>query len=76
MKGAASEMTSARSWPSGARFQTIQKAVGCSIGLEGVDPQAYAFDDLRRELKFATPRRLFAVAQALQQGMSIARSTT
>jgi carbamoyl-phosphate synthase large subunit len=68
MKSVGEVMAIGRTFP-----EAVQKAVRMlDIGLKGVDPQAYAFDDLRRELKFATPRRLFAVAQALQQGLSIA----
>jgi len=67
MKSVGEVMSIGRSFP-----EALQKAVRMlDIGVRGVDPQAYHFDDLCRELRFATPRRLFAIAQALQKGMSI-----
>ncbi len=52
--------------------EAVQKALRMlEIGVTGLDPQAYAFADLERELAQPTPRRLFAVAQAFAAGMSI-----
>ncbi len=46
--------------------EALQKAIRMlNIGAEGLYPAAFAFDDLTREVKRPTPRRLFAIAQAL-----------
>ncbi len=67
MKSVGEVMAIGRTFP-----EALQKAVRMlDIGVRGVDPHAFAFPDLRRELRFATPRRLFAIARALQDGMSI-----
>jgi carbamoyl-phosphate synthase large subunit len=67
MKSVGEVMAIGRTFP-----EALQKAVRMlDIGLHGVDPRAFTFPDLRRELRFATPRRLFAIAQALQDGMGI-----
>ncbi|HYL25752.1 MAG TPA: carbamoyl-phosphate synthase (glutamine-hydrolyzing) large subunit [Burkholderiales bacterium] len=52
--------------------EVIQKAARMlDIGVRGVDPDAFRFEDLRAELRHATPLRLFAVAQAMRDGMGI-----
>src|SRR5712692_9762237 len=52
--------------------EVIQKAVRMlDIGVRGLDPGAFRFDDLRDELRNATPLRIFAVAQAIRDGISI-----
>lgn len=52
--------------------ESLQKALRMlDIGVHGLEPQAFEFADLRRELKEATPRRIFAVARALSEGMSV-----
>jgi carbamoyl-phosphate synthase large subunit len=67
MKSVGEVMAIGRTFP-----EALQKAVRMlDIGLRGVDPGAFEFPDIRRELRFATPRRLFAIARAVQQGMSI-----
>jgi carbamoyl-phosphate synthase large subunit len=67
MKSVGEVMAIGRTFP-----EALQKALRMlDIGVRGLDPQAYTFADLKRELRFATPRRVFAVAQALQQGMPI-----
>ena len=67
MKSVGEVMAIGRTFP-----EALQKAVRMlDIGLRGVDPRAFEFPDLRRELRFATPRRLFAIAQAIQGGMTI-----
>lgn len=46
--------------------EALQKAIRMlNIGTEGLYPAAFKFDDLTKEVKRPTPRRLFAVAQAL-----------
>ncbi len=67
MKSVGEVMAIGRTFP-----EALQKAVRMlDIGLHGVDPRAFEFPDIRRELRFATPRRLFAIARALQDGMSV-----
>ncbi len=46
--------------------EALQKAIRMlNIGAEGLYPASFKFEDLTREVKRPTPRRLFAVAQAL-----------
>ena len=67
MKSVGEVMAIGRTFP-----EALQKAVRMlDIGVRGVDPDAFEFADLRRELRFATPRRVFAVARALQDGLGI-----
>jgi carbamoyl-phosphate synthase large subunit len=52
--------------------EVIQKAVRMlDIGVRGLDPGAFQFDDLRDQLRNATPLRIFAIAQAIRDGISI-----
>jgi len=52
--------------------EVIQKAVRMlDIGVRGLDPDAFRFEDLRKELHEATPLRIFAVAQAIRDGIGI-----
>jgi carbamoyl-phosphate synthase large subunit len=57
----------------GRSFQeVIQKALRMlELGVDGLDPAAFSFPDLRRELREPSPRRIFAVAQALDCGMTV-----
>ena len=67
MKSVGEVMALGRTFP-----EVIQKALRMlDIGVNGLDPQALTFDDLRDELKNASPFRIFAVAQALRSGFSI-----
>ncbi len=69
MKSVGEVMAIGRTFP-----EVIQKALRMlDIGVMGLDPDAFAFDDLEQELRNATPRRIFGVAQALARGMSVAR---
>jgi len=69
MKSVGEVMAIGRTFP-----EVIQKALRMlDIGVMGLDPEAFAFDDLETELRNATPRRLFGVAQALANGMSVAQ---
>ena len=46
--------------------EALQKAIRMlNIGIEGLYPSPIHFDDLNREVKRPTPRRIFAIAQAL-----------
>ena len=52
--------------------EVIQKAVRMlDIGVKGLDPDAFRFDDVVDKLKNPTPLRIFAIAQALRDGMSV-----
>jgi carbamoyl-phosphate synthase large subunit len=52
--------------------EVIQKAVRMlDIGVRGLDPDAFRFDDLREALSNPTPLRIFAIARALREGMSV-----
>src|SRR2546425_5985186 len=67
MKSVGEVMAIGRTFP-----EVIQKAVRMlDIGVRGLDPGAFRFDDLRDELRNATPLRIFAVAQAIRDGISI-----
>jgi carbamoyl-phosphate synthase large subunit len=47
--------------------EAIQKAVRMlTIGADGLYPQPFTFNDIEKELRKPTPRRLFAVAEALK----------
>ena len=50
--------------------EVIQKATRMlDIGVDGLDPDAFEFDDLGEELREPTPLRIFALARALRDGM-------
>lgn len=52
--------------------EALQKAVRMlNIGVDGLFPQPFSFDDLKRELVRPTPRRIFAVAQALAEDWTV-----
>lgn len=52
--------------------EALQKAVRMlNIGIDGLYPGVVPFDDLNREVKRPTPRRLFAVAKALEGAWSV-----
>jgi carbamoyl-phosphate synthase large subunit len=69
MKSVGEVMAIGRSFP-----EAIQKALRMlDIGVKGLDPNAFEFEDLESELERATPRRIFALAKAIQTGMSIER---
>jgi carbamoyl-phosphate synthase large subunit len=67
MKSVGEVMAIGRTFP-----EAIQKALRMlDIGAPGLDPQAYAFDDLREQLRHPTPLRIFAIARALQEGITV-----
>jgi carbamoyl-phosphate synthase large subunit len=67
MKSVGEVMAIGRTFP-----EVIQKALRMlDIGVTGLDPDAFEFADLEQELRHATPRRIFAVALALKNGMSV-----
>jgi len=52
--------------------EVIQKAVRMlDIGVRGLDPEAFRFDDLREPLRNPTPLRIFAIARAIHEGIGI-----
>ena len=52
--------------------EVIQKALRMiEVGVDGLDPHAFTFADLSEELKSPSPRRIFAVARAIEDGISI-----
>ena len=69
MKSVGEVMAIGRTFP-----EVIQRALRMlDIGVRGLDPEAFEFDDLEDSLSNATPLRIFAVAQALQRGMTVER---
>jgi carbamoyl-phosphate synthase large subunit len=69
MKSVGEVMAIGRSFP-----EVIQKALRMlELGVDGLDPEAFGFLDLERELAEPSPKRIFAVAQAFARGMSIDR---
>lgn len=52
--------------------EVLQKALRMiEIGVDGLDPEAWSGDDLPRELRSPSPRRILAVAHALSTGMTV-----
>jgi carbamoyl-phosphate synthase large subunit len=69
MKSVGEVMAIGRTFP-----EVLQKALRMiDIGVMGLDPDAFEFEDLEDELRHATPLRPFAVAKALKEGMSVDR---
>jgi carbamoyl-phosphate synthase large subunit len=67
MKSVGEVMAIGRTFP-----EVIQKALRMlDIGVKGLDPDAFEFEDLDSELRNATPLRIFAVAKALLEGTSV-----
>ena len=63
MKSVGEVMAIGRTFP-----EVIQKALRMlDIGVRGLDPDAYQFDDLEDQLRNATPLRIFAIARALSR---------
>ena len=54
--------------------EVIQKAIRMlEIGTAGLDADAYQFDNLEEAISIPTPKRIFAITKALQEGMSVDR---
>ena len=69
MKSVGEVMAIGRTFP-----EVIQKALRMlDIGVKGLDPDAFTFEDLDDEMRNATPLRIFAVAQALARGTTVER---
>ncbi len=67
MKSVGEVMAIGRTFP-----EVIQKALRMlDIGVNGLDPLAFEFDDVRSELKNATTHRVFAIARAFAEGLDV-----
>ena len=67
MKSVGEVMAIGRTFP-----EVIQKALRMlDIGVSGLDPDAYTFSDVRDQLRNATPLRVFAIARALRDGVTV-----
>jgi carbamoyl-phosphate synthase large subunit len=67
MKSVGEVMALGRDFP-----EVIQKALRMlDIGVDGLDPDVFQFESVTQELERATPRRIFAVAQALKSGQTV-----
>ncbi len=67
MKSVGEVMAIGRTFP-----EALQKALRMlDIGVNGLEPQAFEFDDPRRDIGHATHLRIFAIARALGDGMPI-----
>jgi carbamoyl-phosphate synthase large subunit len=67
MKSVGEVMAIGRTFP-----EVLQKALRMlDIGVRGLDPDAFQFEDLCDQLENATPYRAFAIARALRDGMSV-----
>ncbi len=69
MKSVGEVMAIGRTFP-----EVLQRALRMlDIGVWGLDTRAekFRFEDLRAELRSASPRRIFAIAQALRMGLGV-----
>ena len=67
MKSVGEVMAIGRTFP-----EVMQKALRMlDIGVRGLDPNAFEFDDVRTELSQATPLRSIAIAKALLDGIGV-----
>jgi carbamoyl-phosphate synthase large subunit len=67
MKSVGEVMAIGRTFP-----EVLQKALRMlDIGVKGLDPDAFEFEDVRDQIQHATPLRIFAVAKALAQGITV-----
>ncbi len=67
MKSVGEVMAIGRSFP-----EVLQKALRMiEIGVDGLDPDAFTGEDLANEIRNPSPRRILAVARAMEQGMTI-----
>jgi len=52
--------------------ESLQKALRMvGIGVNGLDPEAFNFKDIEKELTKPSPRRIFCIAHALEKGMDV-----
>jgi carbamoyl-phosphate synthase large subunit len=66
MKSVGEVMGIGRTFP-----EALQKALRMlDIGVDGLDPDAFDFPDVRQAIQAPSPRRIFAIARGLAEGMS------
>lgn len=54
--------------------EALQKAMRMvGLGVQGLDPTAFEFTDLEHELRNPSPKRVFALARAIMEGMDVDR---
>jgi carbamoyl-phosphate synthase large subunit len=67
MKSVGEVMAIGRTFP-----EALQKALRMvEIGADGLDPEAFSFPDLKAAIQTPSPKRIFAVARGLAEGMSV-----
>lgn len=67
MKSVGEVMAIGRTFP-----EALQKALRMlDIGVDGLDPEAFSFPDLPAAVATPSPKRIFAIARGLAEGMSI-----
>jgi carbamoyl-phosphate synthase large subunit len=67
MKSVGEVMAIGRTFP-----EVIQKSLRMlDIGVDGLNPTSFEFDDVRSSLKNATTHRIFAIARAFQEGLDV-----
>src|SRR6516164_3462392 len=67
MKSVGEVMAIGRTFP-----EALQKALRMvEIGVDGLDPDAFSFTDLKAAIETSSPKRIFAVARGLAKGMSV-----
>ena len=67
MKSVGEVMAIGRTFP-----EALQKALRMvEIGVDGLDPDAFSFTDLKAAIETSSPKRIFAVARGLAEGMSV-----
>ena len=67
MKSVGEVMAIGRTFP-----EVLQKGLRMlDVGAKGLDADLFSFEDIRHELRYATPRRIFAIAVALRDGMPV-----
>jgi carbamoyl-phosphate synthase large subunit len=67
MKSVGEVMAIGRTFP-----EALQKALRMlEIGVDGLEPDAFSFPDLRAAIETPSPKRIFALARGLAEGMSV-----
>lgn len=52
--------------------EALQKSLRMlSIGVDGLDPEKFSFQEIEHELRNPSPKRIFAIARALHTGMDV-----
>src|SRR5262249_44862877 len=67
MKSVGEVMAIGRTFP-----EALQKALRMlEIGVDGLEPDAFSFPDLRAAIETPSPKRIFALARGLAEGMGV-----